>query len=77
MSILLYLIIDSFSHGACFRKWHSSTSAVEFDFFTEVCEMIGLNSQSQSHAVDCLLLLHELLDCLEFHNIYQVCDCVV
>lgn len=49
---------------------NKSTSSAEFDFFTEMCEIMGvLNEGCQSSVC---ALLHQMLDCILWQDVYQV-----
>ncbi|KAJ7375225.1 rRNA primary transcript metabolism protein [Desmophyllum pertusum] len=57
------------------EKGNLSTSAVEFDFFTEICQMMGiLNSKCRNATSSIFTLLHQLLECILRHDIYQISD---
>ena len=49
---------------------NKSTSSAEFDFFTEMCEIMGvLNGGCQSSVC---ALLHQMLECILVQDVYQV-----
>ncbi|CAH3196380.1 unnamed protein product, partial [Porites evermanni] len=51
-------------------KMNKSTSSTEFDFFTEMCEIMGvLNGRCQSSVCT---LLHQMLECILWQDVYQV-----
>ena len=54
------------------RKANSSPSAMEFDFFAEVCEMMGFLNGTWEDISSVCTLLHQLLECILLHDIYQV-----
>ena len=55
------------------RKLKSSTSAVEFAFFTEICQMMGILNGKCVHITPSIFaLLHQLLECILQRDIYQV-----
>ncbi|XP_078357235.1 unhealthy ribosome biogenesis protein 2 homolog isoform X2 [Oculina patagonica] len=57
------------------RKQNPSTSAVDFDFFTEICQMMGILKDRGRHITSSVFtLLHQLLECILIHDIYQVSD---
>lgn len=46
---------------------------MEFDFFTEVCEMLGILNGACKDVASVCTLLHKLLECVHRYDIYQVC----
>lgn len=45
---------------------------MEFDFFAEVCEMMGFLNGTWEDIPSVCTLLHQLLECILLHDIYQV-----
>ena len=54
------------------RKTNPCTSAVEFEFFTEICEMMGVLNGTCKDISSICTLLYQLLECVLLHDIYQV-----
>ncbi|KAK2555339.1 Unhealthy ribosome biogenesis protein 2-like protein [Acropora cervicornis] len=46
----------------------------EFNFFTEVCGMLGLCDNTRQDVPSVCGLLHQVLECVHVHDIYQVAD---
>ncbi|XP_015778811.1 PREDICTED: unhealthy ribosome biogenesis protein 2 homolog [Acropora digitifera] len=46
----------------------------EFNFFTEVCGMLGLCDNTKQDVSSVCGLLHQVLECVHVHDIYQVAD---
>ena len=44
----------------------------EFNFFTEVCAMLGLCDNTKQDVPSVCGLLHQVLECVHVHDIYQV-----
>ena len=56
------------------RKPNRSTSPVEFAFFTEMCQLLGvLNGNNITPSM--FTLLHQLLESILHYDIYQVHSC--
>ena len=58
------------------RKPNCSTSPVEFAFFTEMCQLLGvLNGNNITPSM--FTLLHQLLESILHYDIYQVHLCAI
>ncbi|XP_068694742.1 unhealthy ribosome biogenesis protein 2 homolog [Montipora foliosa] len=52
----------------------SASKVVEFDFFVEVSEMMGFCKETCQDVSFVSGLLHQVLECIHLHDIYQVAD---
>jgi len=68
---ILPLLYKEFINAS--RKQHSSTSAMEFDFFSEICQLMSVLNGRCRHVMSSIItLLHQLLECILNYDIYQV-----
>ena len=60
-----------------FWAYSLASPAVKFDFFTEFCDMLGVNDGLMKYDITKSgKVLHEMLPSMPSHNVYQVIELI-